>query len=157
MKPWIGVGSDGTPDEYHGDEHHNMEKIQEIKKITDGEGYSAMSGFAVVTDKQTIKLMINNNQQCYENWGYFMSEDDFSEFIGSELIDISLTDTALKEAKLKEHKAKPHDKWFEGNLMFVDIKTTNGVLQFVAYNEHNGYYGHEACVVSQQLNHRETL
>ena len=41
--------------------------------------------------------------------------------------------------------------------MFVDIVTDRGVLQFVAYNIHNGYYGHEAKVISTQLEHNETL
>lgn len=134
-----------------------MEKISEIKEMTEGKGYDTKSGFAVITDKQTIKLLIDDYQNCCENWGYFMSEDNLKDFIGAELIDIKLTDTALKEAKLKEHDVDPNDKWFEGDLMFVDLKTTKGVLQFVAYNEHNGYYGHEACIVSQQLNHCETL
>ncbi|MEL3959481.1 hypothetical protein NST17_20225 [Caldifermentibacillus hisashii] len=41
--------------------------------------------------------------------------------------------------------------------MFVDIITSNGTLQFVAYNEHNGYYGHEAKVISTQIEHSEFL
>jgi len=41
--------------------------------------------------------------------------------------------------------------------MFVDLKTDRGKLQFVAYNEHNGYYGHEAEVICNQLNHSEVL
>lgn len=41
--------------------------------------------------------------------------------------------------------------------MFVDLITDRGVLQFVAYNEQNGYYGHLAKVESRQLTHEETL
>jgi hypothetical protein len=41
--------------------------------------------------------------------------------------------------------------------MFVDIETDRGVLQFVAYNAHNGYYGHKARVQSTQLRHTVTL
>lgn len=33
--------------------------------------------------------------------------------------------------------------------MFINVETTNGLLQFVAYNEHNGYYGHEVKLVSK--------
>jgi len=36
--------------------------------------------------------------------------------------------------------------------MFVDLLTNIDVIQFVAYNEHNGYYGHTASVSSNQLN-----
>jgi hypothetical protein len=39
----------------------------------------------------------------------------------------------------------------------VNIDTDRGQLQFVAYNEHNGYYGHNAVVVSKQLTHEECL
>ena len=41
--------------------------------------------------------------------------------------------------------------------MFVNVETDKGLLQFVAYNEHNGYYGHEACVISKHLNESEYL
>jgi hypothetical protein len=132
---------------------YKMEKILEIKEITEHRDRHPMSGFAVVTNKQTIKLLIDDYQYCCENHGYFMSEDDFTEFIGAELIDIALTDTALKETKLKDRGLEQNSTWIDIDLMFVDLKTTKGVLQFVAYNKHNGYYGHDACVVSRQLNH----
>ncbi len=35
--------------------------------------------------------------------------------------------------------------------MFVNLETNKGTLQFVAYNEHNGHYGHEAKVTCKQL------
>ena len=44
-----------------------------------------------------------------------------------------------------------------GGAMFVNLETSEGLLQFVAYNAHNGYYGHEAVLVSKQLNHEERL
>lgn len=45
----------------------------------------------------------------------------------------------------------------QGGVMFVNILTDKGILQFVAYNCHNGYYGHEATVKSTQLEHSECL
>jgi hypothetical protein len=36
-----------------------------------------------------------------------------------------------------------------GSAMFINVETTKGLLQFVAYNEHNGYYGHEVKLVSK--------
>ncbi len=41
--------------------------------------------------------------------------------------------------------------------MFVNLETNVGLLQFVAYNSHNGYYGHDAVLVSKQLNLTEAL
>ena len=45
----------------------------------------------------------------------------------------------------------------EGGVMFVNLETDMGTLQFVAYNEHNGYYGHEAKVQCTKLTHAEHL
>lgn len=127
-----------------------MEKIIRIEGATfkkSKDDYCSYEGFEVVTDKQTIKLGIENGQSCCENWGYFMSEDNLSEFVGAKLKSVSIADTQLKPSK--EFDAT---EMYEGDVMFVNIETDNGLLQFVAYNEHNGYYGHHACVVSTQLN-----
>jgi hypothetical protein len=125
-----------------------METILKIEETT----FDGKDGFVITTSEQSIKLGIDNGQSCCENWGYFMSEDDTSDFIGAKLIDVKITDTLLK----------PNDEFdvndmYEGDVMFVNVETDKGLLQFVAYNEHNGYYGHEACVISKQLNESEYL
>lgn len=117
-----------------------MEKILKIEETS----FDGKDGFVITTDQQEIKLGIDNGQYCCENWGYFMSEDDLSEFIGANLISVKVVDTALK-------KWEEIEDMYEGEAMFVNIETSNGLLQFVAYNEHNGYYGHEACVISKQV------
>ena len=110
-------------------------------------------GVIIKTSKQQIKLGIDNEQICCEEFGYFMSEDDPDVFIGAVLKSITITDTELKTYEILK------DKEFEygGGVMFVNIETDKGILQFVAYNAHLGYYGHSACVISNQLNHIETL
>lgn len=134
-----------------------MEKIVEIRDYEAKEGYSNVAGFEVVTDKQSIKLYIDNDISCCEKWGYFWCNDNPQDFIGAELRSVILTDTALNEAQMKANDLNPNDKLFEGGLMFVNLETNKGTLQFVAYNEHNGYYGHEAKVQCTQLMHAETL
>lgn len=133
-----------------------MEKILNIVEHTEKD-YSRMSGYMITTDKQEIKLLIDDEGQCCESWGYFMSEDSSDEFIGANLLDIKITDTELKEGILNQHEVDVNSSWFEGGIMFVNIETSVGLLQFVAYNEHNGYYGHEAKVISTQLTHEEYL
>jgi len=131
-----------------------MEKIIKIEETTfkkSNKDYNDYDGFVINTDKQVIKLGIGNGQSCCENWGYFMTQDDLSDFIGADLISIVLTDTALNTAMLYGNHITT------GDCMFVNINTSNGLLQFVAYNEHNGYYGHEAIVISETLNHTEYL
>lgn len=134
-----------------------MEQILKIEDYQEGERWDSASGYVITTNKQVIKLLIDDVQQCCENFGYFMSEDDFSDFIGAELLDIKVTETELKEGLLEKHDLDINDRWFEGGVMFVDLVTSKGTLQFVAYNEHNGYYGHEAKVISEQLKHEEYL
>ena len=118
------------------------EIIQEITDTT----FDGNDGFIIKTSHQEIKLGIKDGQGCCEESGYFISEDDFKDFIGSELINVKITDTLLKENDSYDIKGM-----YEGSTMFVDIITSKGTLQFVAYNEHNGYYGHDACVISTQL------
>ena len=134
-----------------------MERIIEIKDYEAKEGYISVAGFEVVTTEQRIKLFIDNDSQCCENWGYFWCNDNPQDFIGAELREVRLTDTALIEAQMKANNLDPNDKWFEGGVMFVNLETDMGTLQFVAYNQHNGYYGHEAKVQCTKLTHAEHL
>lgn len=124
------------------------EKIIEINEFEE-DGYS---GYEVKTNKQKIKLMIQNHQDCCEDWGYFFSNDDFEDFIGANIINVTITDTALKTKRMDEIEYLE-----DGDVMFVNIETNKGVLQFTAYNSHNGYYGHEAKVICEQLEHSEYL
>lgn len=132
-----------------------MEKILEIKEI---EGFKknqsdsdwcSYDGFEIKTDKQSIKIGVSNEQSCCEDWGYFSSDDDLDQFIGSEIIEITIADTALNVEKLKENC----EFLDAGDCMFINVSTTEGLLQFTAYNAHNGYYGHDAVLISDQLNH----
>lgn len=126
-----------------------QETIVSILDYEKTERYEGMSGFEVVTTKQTIKLAINNHQDCCEDWGFFWSNDIPNDFIGAHVRGVSITDTALNTEKVPDV--------YEGGVMFVNIDTDLGVLQFVAYNSHNGYYGHTAKVECEQLKHEETL
>ncbi|WP_135553283.1 DUF7448 domain-containing protein [Paenibacillus cymbidii] len=135
-----------------------METILRIEQINESGRFTGMSGYAVATDKQTIKMLIDNGQSCCENWGYFMSEDNLDNFIGAKLLDIGITDTALNSQMMVSENLSGEPPYvYEGGVMFVNLTTDHGVLQFVAYNEHNGYYGHDAKLISEQLTHEECL
>jgi hypothetical protein len=128
------------------------EKIISIDEISEKEGWTYYAGYEVKTDRQTIKLVMDDEQSCCESFGYFMSHDDFSEFIGAELKDVSVTDTGLTHKKIEELQNDD-----ECCILFVNLSTDRGVLQFVAYNSHNGYYGHIAKVISEQIKHEQVL
>jgi len=129
-----------------------MEKIIRIEEANfkkSKDDWDDFDGYQVITEKQTIKLGISSHQSCCENWGYFMSEDNLNDFIEAELLEIKIVDDCLKPKKLEDV--------YEGQTMFVNLETTKGTLQFTAYNSHNGYYSHEAVVISEQLNTEESL
>lgn len=133
-----------------------MEKILEITNTTfraSGNNYPTdFDGYEIITSEQTIQIGISNQQSCCENFGCIITNDDIKEFIGSDLINISLTDIALNNKKIDELEYLDY-----GGAMFVNLETTAGLLQFVAYNAHNGYYGHDAVLISKQLNKSEGL
>lgn len=115
------------------------------------EMFDNMDGYIVTTNKQRIKLGISGFQACCEKWGYFLSQDDVSEFIGANVLDVAVVDTLLNVNQMDDIDI------YEGDVMFVNIETSRGTLQFVAYNEHNGYYGHTAIVECEQLNYTTCL
>lgn len=135
----------------------NANRIIEITEGYFGENstHDYFEGFLIKTEKQTIKLGISSDQSCCEQFGYFMTNDDLADFIGAEVLEISLTDDLLKGVSLET--GENGSKYASGMIMFVNIETSKGTLQFVAYNDHNGYYGHEAVVISEELNCVEIL
>lgn len=120
-----------------------METITKIEEVRDG--------FWITTTSQVIKLSMDTNTSCCENPGYFISNDDLGYYVGARLVDVTLTDTALSTMKLERMRIHTYE------CIFVNIITDRGVLQFTAYNQQNGYYGHRATVESHQLSHSVVL
>lgn len=109
-----------------------------------GEYYGEYDGLVITLENdETLKIGISNYQSCCESWGYITSEDNYEEFIGAEYYGVEVVDEALSTKTVVDV--------YEGGVMFVNIKTSAGVLQVVAYNEHNGYYGHSAVVVQNEV------
>ena len=115
----------------------------------------SFDGYEVKTENATYRILIENEQNYCESWGYFSSDDNYEDFIGKDLVDVSLTDTALNQQKVQE------SGWYEdeGGIQFVDFKFSDGsVLQFAVYNAHNGYYGHSIYVIKdEEILHSDTL
>ncbi len=139
---------------------------EQITEIRDYKGarkhWGSEAGFQVVTNEQTITLAIDDEACCCESWGYFLTEDDPSKFVGAELRGVKITDTNRSTKQFAPYLDGDWDNpdkisLGDGEVLFVDIETDRGPLQFVAYNAHNGYYGHEARVSSTQLKHEVTL
>ena len=114
----------------------------------DDYGYS---GYKIHTDKQVISLLISNGQSCCEDWGYLMSEElnEGDDFIGANIISV-------EEVSLADITKDDDDDYVDA-CVFINVNTDRGTLQFKAYNNHNGYYGHEVRVHSEQLKLEGTL
>lgn len=108
-------------------------------------------GYRIKTNRQDIMLLIDDGQQCCEDWGYFWTNDNIQEFIFRKLLEIRVTDKSLDTRTLDDIYID------EGHIMFIDLVTDYGTLQFTAYNAHNGYYSHHALIVSKQLTRSEVL
>lgn len=122
-----------------------MNKILSIREVTNikrkGEsnwprGYS---GYAVRTEEGTLLFLIEDGQNCCETYGYIMSEDAVEDFVGANLLAVNFVDEACN-VKTEEILK---DSWIDkGSCCFINLETDQGTLQFVLYNEHNGYYSH---------------
>lgn len=136
-------------------------KITNIAQFTgpnDPKNYMTPEGYEVsLDDGSTIRLWIDGESSCCESFGYFMSEDNLNDYIGAELIDIERVDTALLTHKVSNINNIENGALDCGDVMFINLNTSKGILQFVAYNAHNGYYGHYAGVISRIYNHSTVL
>lgn len=129
-----------------------MEKILKIEEVFDFEyndpdsWSSSYDGFKIITDAQEILILVSNGQSCCESWGNIVSEDNLEEFIGSNLSSVKVVDTGINEKMIEAGQSLD-----AGEIMFVNLETSNGTLQFAVYNSHNGYYGHTGIVKSTQI------
>lgn len=121
-----------------------MGKLGTIKAINSiCENY--LEGYEVVTDKTKIKVVIDCRQQCCEDAGYLTTNDDLEDFIGAKLYEVVLTDVSLKTKNALEI---PKNAYYdEGDIIFINLKTSSGILQFCVYNAQNGYYGHQVKIL----------
>jgi len=106
---------------------------------------SSYEGFILGTSKRTILFLIHNEQNCCEAFGHITSEDDLDSFIGAEILNIERVDDKLKNYEVLE------DDFDEASAIFLNVHTNKGVLQFVVYNTHNGYYGHNVLIKIEEL------
>lgn len=120
-----------------------------------GYGYNEKyEGYAITLDDgSAVQMLIHSEQQCCENYGYLMSNDNLSEFIGADLLDVKTVDTTAKAGGDHPYDADNNELCTVfvnietgRRTVFVNIETSRGTLQFTAYNEHNGYYGHAVLV-----------
>ena len=134
------------------DQKEIIEDILQIENYSiPQDGWFKADGYVIKTNIQKILMVISNGQWCYEKWGYLMSEYNFEEFIGAEILNMERVDKAMKV-----YNSLP-EYMDDGDTVFININTNKGLLQFVAYNSHNGYYGHSVKIISKQLNYETSI
>lgn len=126
-----------------------IQKMENHKPIEDH--WSTFDGVFITTDKQVIEAGVSNEDQCCEHWGYMFTNDQVSDFVGAYLKEVQIVDTVLNKTKWDSEFPYGLEGGDE-DAMFIHFKTDKGILEFVLYNNHNGYYGHSAYLKSNQLN-----
>ena len=131
-----------------------------IKRITKSEdsfkvNNHSFAGYIIECENDTVKIGIDNGQSCCEDWGYLSSGDeDLSYYAGAELYDVAVVNEKLARSRISSQNwTSP----IAGDIMFIDLETSVGVLQFAVYNDHNGYYGHDAVVITKESTIEKTL
>lgn len=135
------------------------EIIEQIVKVDDDHDL----GYKIKTSQQTFSVLIDNGQNCCEVWGFLDTQDNIQDFIGAELISINAIDSCynlhpkyypmIDDLTPYKDSSMSEDTYY----CFVDINTSKGKLQFTVYNSHNGYYGHDIKIESNQLKYSKTL
>lgn len=134
-----------------------MAKIVSIKEADLKIGvWWHLEGFEVVTETDTHFVGIDNDQNCCEEWGYLITEDEPEEFVGAELLEVRYTYDTNGELFTRAIEEIPSLDC--GGVYFVTFVTSRGDFQIAAYNAHNGYYGHAVAYLKngKQL-HGETV
>lgn len=122
-----------------------IESIEEVSDFkVEGELYE---GYHIHTHTQDIWLLIGLDRDSHHSFGYFLSQDNFADFIGKDIQDIRLTDINRNSIELSDK----YELNEVAGLMFVDLLTEIGILQFTAYNGSNGYYGVAAKIISRDF------
>jgi hypothetical protein len=146
---------------FKGEKMSINEKIEKIEEITEewqdpevSWNKTTFEGYSITTSEQVIKILIDSSRSCCENYGYLCSEQDPTEFIGATLWEIRISDSTTKQYVIDTLESENVPI---ASAQFVDLHTDRGVLQFVVYNEHNGYYAHDIRVVSKQVKYEGRL
>lgn len=140
-----------------------IEKIEYKKEQY--ERYRVFEGYVISTNKQQIKIMMENASRCCEFFGIILYFDGkipaeneilnywqqfenipqninlLDSLIGKEIKNISFSNIPI----CPEFNVEKND--YETNTAYVDIILADEKkIQIYAWNQHNGFYAHELYV-----------
>lgn len=108
-------------------------------------------GVAILTasPEQTIKVLINDFHSCCERYDVLCMtpENNKEGMIGATIHKVGWGKDILP-AYMDAIRRYHHDNFDGAGVAraIVDIETDKGLIQIIAYNEHNGYYPHSVYV-----------
>lgn len=113
------------------------ELVISVKKVNSFEyEHNAWTGYEIVTTKQTIRVFIDDYQNCCEEYGVDMITPEGKDIVGDEVKSVEWGKATIQEKTSCDYR----------QTAVVHLETTSGLTQIVAYNEHNGYYPHSVYV-----------
>lgn len=117
-----------------------------------GDKWRSYAGVVIkLDDGSEIKFGIADQQNCCEEWGYLAPKDDVKDFIGAVLLSVKEVDTFPEGvAKYDWIDEELNHTWGELEWQGIEVQTNKGVLQFVVYNSHNGYYSHNTIFIDHE-------
>lgn len=101
-------------------------------------------GYLVETEKESIFVLISDEQHCCEQPGYVTSDDNLDNFIGADLRSVEVVG---EDYNIVSELLPDEDEYKATFTVFINFNTDRGVLQMAVYNQHNGYYGHDALFI----------
>jgi hypothetical protein len=116
--------------------------------------YDSYEGYHLRTSKGDVWLLIDDEQNCCERFGFFSTPDDPQSFVGARITGIAVVTEGDSGYDYADHVSDVCDY---NRAVFVNVDTDIGQLQLAVYNAHNGYYGHDVKVVGGGVNYEGGL
>lgn len=117
-------------------------KIEEVYNITLGNSkYTTYDGITIETEDEVIYFVIENGQNCCENWGtYLYTPEKLENYVGADYLGYTESTCEQIVNSLKNEYVSPDET------CFLNIKTSKGDIDYAVYNSHNGYYSHDVVL-----------
>lgn len=121
-----------------------MDEITEIRRVDDervDDDY--YKGFIIETTEQKIKVFIDSHQQCCEEFDvYIVLNGERLDMHDIQYMLIGHDVTDVRWGRLHRVPVEALDT-YEAR---IEVETSAGLVELVAWNEHNGYYPHSVIV-----------
>lgn len=96
-------------------------------------------GYRIKTEQDNIKFVVDNSKNVGELWGYLSTPEDLKDYIGAEYL--GYTSDSRDKTKVSNNIERL------SNCQFLNIKTSNGDIDFAVYNACGNFYHKETLLI----------